>query len=418
MFSNMPPYNMALLPGNDQSSQLEDFSRQIALSNVKRQGSNRHSRGSSNVRSGAVAKINSAGNSPRLLRRRRTTAADNRHRHRLSQTTHFDQIHDPTGSRARPTTWHIPSQMPGNAMVSSSELQSSQGFRSSHDGYLDAQVNMMFNDPSTPSLYPNSEAISPAIPSSPSNALLWELNGQQMMGLEALGPNYDSGAGVADFFNLNGSQSKFDEAPVQIQRPAIVGYEDGMTQQQLWPSFSPLPLFTSATSPEFDGFLPLQRPESPEQTSGSLDADERAHADETLDPKVKELVGMGLYDKPDTSPVVDQPLDRYRRQLMNGLLGKDLGLQEPVGKGLKLEETWVPPEAEPEVDLDEDESPVDDTDDARGDEIDPTTGSQQLSNQSFLFDDDELAEVPDFTNGVPMPAAQVQAGQLNEFAWI
>jgi hypothetical protein len=64
------------------------------------------------------------------------------------------------------------------------------------------------------------------------------------------------------------------------------------------------------------------------------------------------LVGMGLYDVPDKYDE-DVGLNNYRTTL-SSLLGGSRG-QESPGKGLKLEETWEPPESEEEDDDDDDD---------------------------------------------------------------
>lgn len=65
------------------------------------------------------------------------------------------------------------------------------------------------------------------------------------------------------------------------------------------------------------------------------------------------LVGMGLYDAPDKYEA-DPGLNNYRSSL-SSLLGGAPKLQDSPGKGLKLEETWQPPESDDEEDEDEEE---------------------------------------------------------------
>lgn len=96
----------------------------------------------------------------------------------------------------------------------------------------------------------------------------------------------------------------------------------------------------------------------------------------------KELVGMGLYDLPDSSLDWTSPLG------------------EATGKGLKLEETWQPPEDEDEDEEDEDEDDDASSDDGE-DELPPppapmpavncakTQGPGNLEGQSFFFDEDD-----------------------------
>lgn len=65
------------------------------------------------------------------------------------------------------------------------------------------------------------------------------------------------------------------------------------------------------------------------------------------------LVGMGLYDTPDKCEE-DPQLDTYR-STVSSLLGSAYRPTEPTGKGLKLEETWEPPQSDDEED-EEDEA--------------------------------------------------------------
>jgi hypothetical protein len=62
------------------------------------------------------------------------------------------------------------------------------------------------------------------------------------------------------------------------------------------------------------------------------------------------LVGMGLYDAP-TKYDSDPQLDNYR-STTSQLLGTTYRGKEPTGKGLKLEESWQPPEDDDDDDED------------------------------------------------------------------
>lgn len=66
------------------------------------------------------------------------------------------------------------------------------------------------------------------------------------------------------------------------------------------------------------------------------------------------LVGMGLYDNPDKY-AADPGLNNYRSTLSSLLGGGAPKMPEPAGKGLKLEETWQPPESDDEDEDEEDE---------------------------------------------------------------
>lgn len=135
-------------------------------------------------------------------------------------------------------------------------------------------------------------------------------------------------------------------------------------------------------------FLPIQHPTGPEDEPEDVRMEESG----------KELVGMGLYDLPDTSLDWTSPAG------------------EATGKGLKLEETWQPPEVEEEEEEQDDDDEDDGEDGEEGDEqedddassddgeeelpppppapiasINPvkTNTSSNLEGQSFFFDDDD-----------------------------
>lgn len=129
-------------------------------------------------------------------------------------------------------------------------------------------------------------------------------------------------------------------------------------------------------------FLPIQHPTEQEDST----------MDEEMEDSGKELVGMGLYDLPDSS-------------LQWGSLQG-----EPTGKGLKLEETWQPPEEEDDDEEDADEGEEDGNDTSSEndeEELPPPPAAQppperlpvsaamkpqtpnSMEGQSFFFDEDE-----------------------------
>lgn len=147
-------------------------------------------------------------------------------------------------------------------------------------------------------------------------------------------------------------------------------------------------------------FLPIQHPS---------DHDEQMDTEDDG----KELVGMGLYDAPD-------PTSSWG------------GLVEATGKGLKLEETWQPPEE------DEDEEEDDDDASSEGSMEEPSpplpavdAQSQQLQlpvhvkaqtpgsmeGQSFFFDDDEAVSKEWWYQQLQQPNIPVQDTGLG-FGWL
>lgn len=152
--------------------------------------------------------------------------------------------------------------------------------------------------------------------------------------------------------------------------------------------------YTSFPAPQSPDFLPIQYPPEP-SLSPKVDLSPSIRKE-----KSKELVGMGLYDYPDQNSI--SSLD---------MLSRFSGQRESMGKGLKLEETWQPPEdtekGEEEAE-DEDEEEEEEEEEAYStDEADedvlpivtPTSDSEtpaafypaygDLSNQTFFFDNDD-----------------------------
>ena len=104
-----------------------------------------------------------------------------------------------------------------------------------------------------------------------------------------------------------------------------------------WDNFA-MQGFSGTTPPTPEGPVPSQQPRTEVQVPAQEDDGEI-------------LVGMGLYDAPEKYSQDPQLL--HARSSMSCLLG---GKPEPAGKGLKLEETWEPPESDEEDDNDDDKS--------------------------------------------------------------
>lgn len=120
-----------------------------------------------------------------------------------------------------------------------------------------------------------------------------------------------------------------------------------------WSSYA-MDGFTS-TSPPTPETLPLAQQPQPivpnEDTIPYQPLDEPEEEGEIL-------VGMGLYDAPDKYE--DDPQLDASRSAMSSLLGMPCRPQEGTGKGLKLEESWQPPES--------DDEDADEEDDADGED--------------------------------------------------
>ncbi|KAI9794906.1 MAG: hypothetical protein M1833_007353 [Piccolia ochrophora] len=401
----------------------QELPQQMAFSSIKRQGAVRYPRamstlyGKPQTRPKGMLKPSSAGNSPRAINRRKTTASDTRKRQRLSQSSHF---YPPESTQVRPTTWHLASQVPASYDPQTTvPLQYySQQATPSLDPRLDP-LNLYHHSswqaPPTPSLYPNSEVMSPALPLSPSTAP-YDLNEEDILPLSELDAAYSTGIYDSDLLFDAGVMPKFDPSQ-SFQPPMSANTGFMLPPQQHWTSLTPSQFLEPLTSPGFDDFLPLQYPEVPwnESTEHSSHVATESMERET-GPIVKELVGMGLYENPDSSTADDGPLETYRRQLMTGLLGQALGGRESVGKGLKLEETWVPPEAKAN---DADAQSVSESEHEEcSTETVQETASVPAPGQSFFLDDDSfMGEGQPSTSTVSMPV-DPRDGTINDFAWI
>ncbi|KAF2734106.1 hypothetical protein EJ04DRAFT_535067 [Polyplosphaeria fusca] len=198
----------------------------------------------------------------------------------------------------------------------------------------------------------------------------------------------NSGNG-SDFYSLSARSSMHPEQ-MQNLNAAHEGNRGSQSSDGSWqsqqppysmsafstPSTEPMPWYLSewarknhndiATSQHGStDFLPIQHP--------ALDND--VDGDEEMADSGRELVGMGLYDLPESS------------------LG--WSAMESTGKGLKLEETWQPPEDEEEEDASSDDGseaePQPLPEKAPKSPIAPVdlVKPQNMEGQSFFFDEDE-----------------------------
>ena len=186
-----------------------------------------------------------------------------------------------------------------------------------------------------------------------------------------------------------------------------------------------LSAFPSYTAPPTPDYLPIQNP--PDQWPGADTAEQST----LVKSKSKELVGMGLYDEPDRTSL---SLDR----LAGGPTGA-FGAHphhESLGKGLKLEETWQPPEEDEEDEEDEESSPSDDPSpdepsqvvagapmwqgNLLGDKALEASHAtyEDLSNQSFFFDNnDDCYGGGAFGQQVPVMASNMPGLVLKDYMW-
>lgn len=194
------------------------------------------------------------------------------------------------------------------------------------------------------------------------------------------------------------------------------GWQDVPQQPQSYthstintPSAEPLPWYLQQWAQKIPGqymidsqngsteFLPIQHPTDHNEKMGMEDDG-------------KELVGMGLYDAPETMSTWGV-------------------FSESTGKGLKLEETWQPPEADDDDEDDassvgsmEEPSPPLPPADVQPQQMQlpvhvkaQTPGS--MEGQSFFFDDDETVSKEWWFHQLKQPNMPVQDAGLG-YGWL
>ena len=346
------------------------------------------SSGSSTLRQRAsrILKTNSAGNSPQGIQRRRTTSSHITSQHqsdRLPQNTqnprqsmgHYPIPYPASVNATRPVSWH-PTVARGRGMDR----------RSHHE-----------------------------VPARYSGA------GYQTMAVHGLPtpmtqPDFNTEAPIDQYFSLDGSSVSYQQQPMPYNQYNSTGLSLDTTYQSALPfgpqyymqypsmplaqassttsaigyptqawaeSLRPFPTHTAPPSPDF---LPIQNPM--DVWDGSL-----GPVNPLPRKQSKELVGMGLYDQPDRTS--------FSMGSINESYVGSYGIDPQQGKGLKLEETWEPPEEDKESD---DEEEVQDEENASSaeEEVSPIAMPMDvkqeeqlyltypdLSNQSFFFEDDD-----------------------------
>ena len=350
-------------------------------------------------RSARVTKQTSASNSPHHVQRRRTTAnhgsrtnpqlaQDSAYRTRDQRLRNYYSSQQAMQyNHQRPMSWHpggdvshlpsAPSQyqepIPGHTIgqlerLAVNDIPTSSLQQSIHDAF-----SMGYGYPLNPSTTPYSNASS-----------VTSHHGR-------VGPDEDLPYDTYPLYSVS------DQAQPQCVAQSLMRPVCGDVNHQLpqnWSNAStdvlnPPPVIYAM--PE-TYFAPVQAPPKGTQRSRASDKAQISKK------KSKELVGMGLYDDKESDFMSD----------LNSALNQDPS-RDSLGKGLKLEETWQPPNE----DEDEDDGDAYSTDEAEEfEEIPPepvpsiAPGTQKpfyphtdLSNQSFFFDEDEFVsdnQYPDY----------------------
>jgi hypothetical protein len=317
---------------------LDEVSRNMAASNLSRYsrglGGHAHGHGQRMSGSSRVVKSGSTNNSPRNsvgLGRRMTDGA---HRKRLtmmdqntldsSTFTSNDGIHRPM--QARPVSWHPTSYYP---------QQPHQPFQ------MDATYHS-FDLPPTPIVY--SSYASPVSGYAPLSVPY----GGYEQPIQSRPHTYHP------------TQHEWNP-DIRIAHPLYpdntletTNIDSAMYTHFDWNNFATNGFDDPTAPPTPDNLLPIQHSEPSFPPEEAIPYQTLDDSDDTGE----ELIGMGLYDNtPDAGKTFhpDPHLDNYPSLMMPQLLGTPFRRQEPVGKGLKLEETWDPPTSDNEEDEDEDE---------------------------------------------------------------
>ncbi|KUJ22051.1 uncharacterized protein LY89DRAFT_576569 [Mollisia scopiformis] len=325
---------------------LDDVSKQMASSNLSR-----YPRGPQGQRTGGsmrIVKPNSASNSPRGsagLGRRRTVMNDGAYRRRLAMLEQQnamaaggfisnDGLQVPARS-ARPMSWHPASHLaPQPTYQQSYPLQTPEY----------QQQLQLFDMPPTPAVYSGY-----ASPDSSFSPLSMPFNGYEQ-------PQCSYPFTASTFQSQ--PQYLADQPQFITQQTQQIVSQNTNTDPTMyshfdWNNFAANGFESSSTAPPTpDNFLPIQNPEP------AFSAEESIPYEPLEDPESggEELIGMGLYDSPDTvkTSSLDPQLDNYRALMMSHLMGSGHRKTESTGKGLKLEETWEPPASDDE-DADDEE---------------------------------------------------------------
>ncbi|KAM0335803.1 hypothetical protein ACHAQA_000853 [Verticillium albo-atrum] len=322
---------------------MDDLSRQMAIS----QASRRLSRGSSgqqrigNAMGTAmrVAKPTSANSSPRsssMAARRRTLMNDGSLAARRRQQQVVDQSMWPMAQEmptsqarpSRPLSWHPSSYYHGQMSAPVQQPLAHYPFPTCTDYELASSLQPHYSPvPAySCSTSPNS-AFSPL--SLPYN----NFDAVPCLPVEGWGVSHQP---TPAYVSTNMSNTYMEPFPAL----STSDYMSSNTAAQ-WNTFAAHGF--NSTSPPTPENLPQAQQQQPAVSS------EDAIPYQPLNEAEEEgeiLVGMGLYDAPDKYE--DDPHLSHSRSAMSSLLGTSYRGQEGTGKGLKLEESWQPPESDDE----------------------------------------------------------------------
>ncbi|KAF2489907.1 hypothetical protein BU16DRAFT_471065 [Lophium mytilinum] len=357
---------MSLDTSPEQDALVNDVSKQMAASQLTRRYS-RSSGSQSGRRPARVEKPRSNHNSPRTLERRKTTSGTKRY---ATLDDHYNMMFGVAGGEegavedrrepSRPLSWHPSSThpqgqsrssmpVPHHGQVDPAPFQSALSRNSGFESEFDSIS-------ARSSAYQDSN---PRFSSTAQTESSWQEARQQTSAATYNSNTHTDGrAGPTPWYLQN--WAKMVQAQAQRSRPSSME------------------------------FLPIQHPSAPTygQNQSAFDDDESEEEDGDGD-----LVGMGLYDPP-------EGIQTWQTST----------LRQGTGKGLKLEETWQPPEqVEDGDDASSDDGSVDeplvkDEDhwSLKANEVVPAN----MDGKSFFFDDEETYTKEPWFQQVKQPTVQ------------
>ncbi|KAI9850496.1 MAG: hypothetical protein M1824_003291 [Vezdaea acicularis] len=391
--NNLPAYEPASTaeePNLD--ALLDDVARQMAVSKLSRRPSSRFSGAYSEANSrhgrpSRVMKTTSAGNSPSVFDRRRwLRGTPTAYRHSTSEELYQSSHNELSSSRMgqdlsrtmRPITWHpISSDSFGPALDEQPPVP-----------YFDPSQALWNNDFDTitpdglPASYPEQyEALSAVNMPNPSPDT--DLGEPVQYNFLPNNDIYIPGVEFSSPHHQFSTQTPESELYSTISYPwDFSGQYSSPYVPQVWPDYQipPAPQVVSTAPTTPDDFLPVQRHDAMTQT---IDLEPKGSLLFEQPKQEKELVALGLYDKPEERHSSDPELDEYREFMMAQLLGSAYQPQQPSGKGLKLEETFQPPE---NLDDEEDGASSDD-ENAPNEPVQPIDSPfiPQSANPPFMY---------------------------------
>lgn len=345
MMSLNSGYSPAFFPIPDphSSSQFHDWTTDHAIVEASRRLSRTHNgqRSGSSMR---ISKPSSANNSPGASSLRRTMAGgDGQSYKRTQQTQEQPSLLNNANRPARPVSWHP-----------SSHIFTPQP-------YAMHQHQQPAFPPLTPAIYTEQQELVGAYPSLSPVMASYSNNTSPCSGFSPLPmANYQNC--TPQYLNQAAwdlpQPSQYPQYPDAI--PALThgsNLDTPAANNMDWTSYMPHGM-SNTTPPTPDSFVCLPQSE-PAVSEDPVPFESLDTADDEDEGEI--LVGMGLYDTPEKYEE-DPQLNNYR-STAGYLLGAPYQRKEPTGKGLKLEETWVPPQSDESGDDEEDEEEEEGSDD-------------------------------------------------------